>query len=101
MEYHATPLGGAHGHLLILRQHQGGHQGRLVGIGAGELFTAGLSLVGGQLHPGGLTVFKEKQQMGGIVPRRTGPDKFLVRVHAQLGGQVVPQYAGLAVVKIR
>ncbi len=100
MEHHAPPVAGPHGHLLVLGEQQGRHQGEFIAVGPGELAPPGLGLVGGQLHPGGLAVVEEEQQVGGVVPRGAGPDKPLVRVHAQLGGQVVPQHAGLGVVEV-
>ena len=100
MEDHAPALSGDDCRLKVLPQQEGGHQGRLVRVGPRELFPPGLRLVGGQLHPGRLAVVEEKQQVGGIVPRGAGPDELLLRVHAQFGGQIVPQHAGLGVVEV-
>ena len=99
MEDHAAPLGGVDRHLLVLLQQEGGDQGGLVGIGPGELFPAGLGLVGGQFHPGRLAVVKEEEQLAAVVPGDAGPDHPLLLVHGKLGGQVVPQHAGLGVLK--
>ena len=100
VEHHAPPVAGAHRHLLILGQQAGGHQGEPVAVGPGELAPPGLGPVGGQLHPGGLAVAEEKQQVGGVVPRGAGPDEFFLRLHSQPGGEVVPQQAGLGVVEV-
>ena len=100
MEHHAPAVAGVHRQLEVLPHQEGRRQGRLVGVGPGELLPAGLGLVGGQLHPRHLAVGKDKQQLPGVVPGGTGPHHPLLRVHGQLGGQVVAQDAGLGVVEV-
>ena len=100
MEYHAPPFGGNDRRLKVIPQQEGGRQGGLVRVGPGELLPPGLGPVGGQLHPGGLAVGKEEQHMSHVVPGDAGPNGPLLRVHPQLGGQKVPQDAGLGVVEV-
>ena len=101
MEDQAPGLRGVHRQLPVLINPADAAQGGFVGVGPGELAAVGGGLVGRQVHPGGLAVFKEEQQGSGVVrPGEHGVHHALPRVHAQLGGQVVPQEAGLGVVKL-
>ena len=100
MEDQAAGLRGVHGQLAVRVDPADAGEGRLVGIGAGELAAVGGGLVGLDLHPGRLAVFKEEQQRAGVVSGQHGEHHVLLAVHAQLGGQIVAQHAGLGVVEV-
>ena len=101
VEDQTAGLVGIHSQLTVLIQTADAGQGRLVGIGAGELPAVGGGLVGFDIHPGRLAVFIEEQQASSVVyPRQHHEDHVFSRVHFQLGGQVVTQHAGLGVIKL-
>ena len=101
VEDQTAGLVGIHSQLTVLIQTADTGQGRLVGIGAGELPAVGGSLIRLHLDPGHLAVLIEEQQASGVVrPRQHHEDHIFSRIHFQLGGQVVTQHAGLGVIKL-
>ena len=101
VEDQAARFVGIHSQFTVLIQATDAGQGRLVGIGAGELPAVGGSLIRLHLNPGRLAVFIEEQQASSVVrSRQHHEDHIFSRIHFQLGGQVVTQHAGLGVIKL-
>ena len=101
VEDQTAGLVGIHSQLTVLIQTADAGQGRLVGIGTGELPAVGGSLIRLHLDPGHLAVLIEEQQASGVVRSRQHHENHVFsRIHFQLGGQVVTQHAGLGVIKL-
>ena len=102
LQQQGPALGGVEDHLFLLpfRQEEDVLQGALVGVSPGELLPAGYRLVAGQGDPGRLAVFEEEEEVAGVVPCQASPEDGLPLLHLQLGGEVVPQDAGLGVVEV-
>ena len=93
-------LVGDEGQLLVGGEEADVHQLPLVAVRAGEAAAVGGGGVGLQGHLGHLAVGEEEQHVAAVIAAEAHVDHVLPLVHIQLGGQIVPQHAGLGVGEI-
>ena len=91
--------GGPQQQLGILRQVGQIYQRRFGAESPRQLFAAGLGLVAGHLHLGGLAVFKNKAHIAAVPGKDRHGYRHLAGVHAQPAGHIVAHHAGLGVLK--